>query len=347
MRRRYRFWLGWAGGGLLLLASPGLAQIAAPAPLMSPKLEREYTKLQAEVGRQHGSKQAETLARLAELDFDFAHDSYGANQFQAAEQHLDLASQNADRACTLLQDEANRGKTGGMKNVEISFQNIGFGLKQLAQDVRFEQRAKVQAVAAHFADLRAKLLNWMFAPKRGGFLPVRELIAPPLPVLRGGPGARAQINDPLTPAEADQVRDTSGHLDKRVPLLLQFAAARLAHFEQVRTASPRPPDRDATMYAMLRQYRAILPEFDDAVDDLAQHVTTSESAGTKFNITKVLRPVIAELVSLQAELRRIQAQSTPADLATYHFELESCLDVTSDSLQNAQEDLADATKKGR
>ena len=51
MRRRYRFWLGWAGGGLLLLASPGLAQIAAPAPLMSPKLEREYAKLQAEVGR--------------------------------------------------------------------------------------------------------------------------------------------------------------------------------------------------------------------------------------------------------------------------------------------------------
>lgn len=160
----------------------------------------------------------------------------------------------------------------------------------------------------------------------------------------GAPWAAAQLRDPLTPAEADQVRNTAGNMDKRVPLLLQFAQLRLARFEQVRSASPRPPDRAAQLYALLRQYKAILPELDDAVDDLAAGETTSESAHHKYNVPKVLTPAIAALQKMQAQLHQWQTDSTPADLATYHFELQDCLDATGDSLQNAQQDLAAATK---
>lgn len=156
--------------------------------------------------------------------------------------------------------------------------------------------------------------------------------------------ASAQLHDPLTPSEANQIRDTAGSLDKRIPLLLQFAEARLARFEQVRAASPRPPDREVQLYALLREYKAILPEFDDAVDDLAQGVTTSEGGGRKYNVPKVLTPAIAALSRLSATLQHIQTASTPADLATYHFILDDCLDVTGDSLQNTQQDLAHATK---
>lgn len=156
--------------------------------------------------------------------------------------------------------------------------------------------------------------------------------------------ALSQLRDPLTPAEADQVRNTAGNLDKRVPLLLQFAQERLTRFDQVRTASPRPPDRANQLYALLRQYKAILPELDDAVDDLAAGDTTSESAHRKYNVPKVLTPAIAALQKMQTLLQRLQTDSTPADLATYHFELQDCLDVTGDSLQNAQQDLAAAGK---
>lgn len=142
--------------------------------------------------------------------------------------------------------------------------------------------------------------------------------------------AGAQARDPLTPHEADLVRGTAGFLDRRVPLLLQFAQARLERFERVRTASPRPPDRDNILYQMLSEYRLILPEFDNAVTDLAS------APPKQYKVAKVLDKALTQLQAMKAALLRIQSESTPADLATYRFELEGCLDVTSDSLDNTR-----------
>ena len=156
---------------------------------------------------------------------------------------------------------------------------------------------------------------------------------------------RAQfMRDPLTPADAAQVRDTSVRLDKRIPLLLGFAEDRLTRFEQLRTATPRPPDRGAHLYALLRQYAEILPEADDAIGDLASGVTSSESP-KKYNVPKALDPAIVQLQHLRAMLQQIRQASSPSDLANYHFELQNCLDVTSDSLQNAQQDRNAAQRK--
>jgi len=151
-------------------------------------------------------------------------------------------------------------------------------------------------------------------------------------------GAAAQARDPLTPHEADQVRSTAGFLDRRVPLLLQFAKARLARFESVRAASPRPPDRDNILYQMLSEYRLILPEFDNAVADLGS------APPKQYKVAKVLDKALTELQALNAALLRIQTESTPADLATYRFQLEGCLDVTADSLDNTRAALQAASK---
>jgi chaperonin cofactor prefoldin len=144
--------------------------------------------------------------------------------------------------------------------------------------------------------------------------------------------AGAQVRDPLTPQEANQVRDTAGKLDQRVPLLVQFAGERLRQFEQVRTAAPA--DRASRLYALLQQYAAILPELDDAVDDLGD--SRDDKNGPHYKVGKVLGKAVADLQQLQATLQHIQSSSSPADLATYHFELQNCLDATRDSLQNAQ-----------
>jgi len=155
--------------------------------------------------------------------------------------------------------------------------------------------------------------------------------------------ARAQVRDPLTPSEAAQVRDTAGRPEKRLPLLLAFAEQRLTQFEQVRLATPRPPGRDAQLYALLRQYAAILPEYDDAAADLASGASaTSLSDQKKYNLPKILIPAVATLQSLQTMLQHIQTASSPSDLANYHFELQDCLDVTSDTLQDTQDELAPA-----
>lgn len=161
-RARLSAW--WGPLGILLVL--GTAAAAQTAVVQDPKLAKEYAKLQTEVEQQTGSRQAETLARMAEFNYAFADASYRAQQPEAAEQQLDLATQHADAACALLQAEADRGKTNGMKHVEESLQRIVYNLNGLAQQVLFRQRPRVEAAADHFADLRAKVLQWMFQPKK-------------------------------------------------------------------------------------------------------------------------------------------------------------------------------------
>jgi hypothetical protein len=166
-----------------------------------------------------------------------------------------------------------------------------------------------------------------------------------LSVLARPPAARPQVpvHDPLTPAEADQVRDTAGKPEKRLPLLLSFAEQRLAAFEKLRAASPRPPQRDAQLYTLLREYALILPEFDDAASDFASGAdATSLSDRKKYNVPKILAPVLARLQQLQATLQHIQSDSSPTDLANYHFELQHCLDVTGDTIADIQDELSPA-----
>lgn len=154
----------------------------------------------------------------------------------------------------------------------------------------------------------------------------------------------AQIlgRDPLTPQEADQVRNTADQLNKRVPLLLSFAQARLEQFEKIRATPAATPGRSARLYLMLRQYRAILAEYDDAVDDFA---SPPEPGGPKYKVGKVLGDAIKTEQAMLAHLQQIQKNSSPADLASYHFELQNCLDATNDSLQNAEQDRASAGSK--
>ncbi|HEY7837906.1 MAG TPA: hypothetical protein VIC54_04860 [Terriglobales bacterium] len=162
-------------------------------------------------------------------------------------------------------------------------------------------------------------------------------------MLAAAVAAPAQVSDPLTPSEAAQVRDTAGKPEKRLPLLLAFAEQRLTQFEQVRLATPRPPGRDAQLYALLRQYAAILPEYDNAAGDLASGAgRTSLNDQKKYNLLKILTPGVATLQHLQTMLQHIQTASSPSDLANYHFELQECLDVTSDTLQDTQDDLPPA-----
>lgn len=156
--------------------------------------------------------------------------------------------------------------------------------------------------------------------------------------------ASAQIlgRDPLTPQEADQVRNTADQLDKRVPLLLSFAQARLEQFEKVRATPAAAPGRSGQLYLMLRQYRAILAEYDDAVDDLA---SPPQPGGPKYKVGKVLTAAIKAEQAMFTHLQQIRKNSSAADLAGYHFELQNCLDATSDSLQNAEQDRASAGRQ--
>ncbi|MGH9488339.1 MAG: hypothetical protein ACRD04_12225 [Terriglobales bacterium] len=150
--------------GLAFLLTPALVRSQAPVRL-NPKLERRYAQLQAQSLREHGHKLAETLAKLAALDYTFANTSYTNNDFAAGRLHLAEATTHADRACSLLHAEAITGKKSGIKNVEKIIQSISFGLHGLAESVDYRQQTPVKAAVAHFTDLNYELLQWLFAPK--------------------------------------------------------------------------------------------------------------------------------------------------------------------------------------
>lgn len=153
--------------GLVAAAAVGtMAAQADPNAPPDPKLEQEYTELQAKADQQSGSKKAETMAKLAEMDYTFAEAGFAHGQPDAAQHHLERAAHWADQAMDFFRTEAAAGKTNGMKNVEIAFQKITYGLGGLAQQVHLRERPKVQAVDNHFAQLRGQLLDFMFAPKK-------------------------------------------------------------------------------------------------------------------------------------------------------------------------------------
>lgn len=156
-------------------------------------------------------------------------------------------------------------------------------------------------------------------------------------------GWAAQVNrDPLTAEEADELRDTAADPDKRVKLLLSFAADRLARFEQARAGAM--PDRQPVMYRLLREYGAIIGELDDNLDEWMSGRVTGEMQA-KPKLEKPLQQVVAAEQGFVATLAKIQSASSPADLATYHFELSDVVDDTNQSLQGVHDDLATLQKR--
>lgn len=170
-------------------------------------------------------------------------------------------------------------------------------------------------------------------------------LAPNPPIARAARPAPAvaQVGrDPLTPSEADQLRDTADNPAKRIKLLLDFAADRLTRFQQTRAGAA--PDRQDAMYRLLREYDGIIAELDDNIDEwMSGHVTGEMSGPPKLE--KPLQEMMAAEQGFIAQLTKIQSSSAAGDLATYHFQLSDDLDDTRDSLQGAREHLAELAKR--
>lgn len=156
--------------------------------------------------------------------------------------------------------------------------------------------------------------------------------------------AAAQLpgRDPLTPSEAEAMRNAAGNPGKRVDLLLGDAGQRLARLESLQSSNL--PGRRSSMHLMLREYREILGELDDNFDEWMSGHTTSEMGG-KPKIKKPLGKAIAAEGGFLKTLAAVQARSSPADLQTYRFALSDAQDATRSDMQDAQDDLAEIQQR--
>ena len=137
----------------------------------------------------------------------------------------------------------------------------------------------------------------------------------------------------LTPAEADQLRDTAMEPDQRLKLFVKFTRARLASLEQMRS-DPKVTDRGKQTHDQLEEFLALYDELNDNVDTYA---------GRKNDIRKPLKAVIEADTEFQAKLRALKdaAGIQEHEAKEYEFVLSNAIDAVDSGADDHRKLLAE------
>ncbi len=148
------------------------------------------------------------------------------------------------------------------------------------------------------------------------------------------PWAAAQRqHDPLTPQEADQLRDTALEPEIRLKLYVKFARARLATLEQMR-ADPKVPDRAIKTHDQLEDFLALYDELNDNVDTYADR---------QDDMRKALKAVIEADTEFQAKLRALKAEAgvKAEDAKQYEFVLNNAIETVDSSADDHRKTMTE------
>ncbi len=144
-------------------------------------------------------------------------------------------------------------------------------------------------------------------------------------------GAAAQRRDPLTSAEADQIREAAEEPVKRLGLLVKFARARLDAIEQLRADPKADPDRAAKVRELLQDFARILDELDDNIDDYADK---------NQDIRKGLKEIVEADTAFGDKLQALK-KAGGAEAKEYAYALQDAVDALNADLDNAKKTLAE------
>lgn len=157
------------GTGLLRCSTRAASGLAAAILLLAPLLAAKpptYAQIEAKMAKAQGPKRAELLSQLALMDYDKARTSYEGGQSQAGAQCLAALEAHGGEAMALLRVEAAQGGKKGMKEVEIAFRKVVFGLEDLGHQANFQDQGRIDAARQSFTARRQQLLTWLFAGKK-------------------------------------------------------------------------------------------------------------------------------------------------------------------------------------
>ena len=153
--------------------------------------------------------------------------------------------------------------------------------------------------------------------------------------------ATAQIHrhDPLTSAETDALREVSMEPEKKLPLYVQYAQARLASIEQLRADSHSAQERGRQIHDLLEDFKVIVDEMDRNLDSFANQ---------KLDFRKALKQMIQADGEFQATLGKLkESAKDPANAAEakeYEFAMLDVADAVDGNLDNAKDLLQEQEK---
>jgi hypothetical protein len=121
--------------------------------------------------------------------------------------------------------------------------------------------------------------------------------------------AAARKRDPLTEAEADQIRHAAYEPYQRLKLFIKFTEVRVANLDALR-ADPQPePDRGRKIHDLLEDFTALLDEINSNLDQYQGRPLTKDD---RKDFRKGLKEIVTACDQWELKLKALQS-SVEAD----------------------------------
>ncbi len=161
---------------------------------------------------------------------------------------------------------------------------------------------------------------------------LRVTLALPLLLLLSLPiFASGHRRDPMTDAEADQIREASDKPEKRFHLYITFAKARLTAIDQLRADSKMAQGRGQQIHDLLEDFQSLVDETEANLDDYR---------AKKADLIKPLTELVQAEDDWKLRLRSLKEVST-AEAKEYEFVLQNAIETVNDSSDSARKELED------
>jgi hypothetical protein len=150
--------------------------------------------------------------------------------------------------------------------------------------------------------------------------------------------ASARRRDPLTEAEADQIRSVAQEPFKRLKLYIKFTQARLDSIEQLRVDPKQADGRGRKIHDLLEDFTALMDEINSNLDQYEGRPMTKDD---RKDFHKGLKEVITACDAWDAKLKALKSAMesdapTTKEAQDYKF-----------AFQDAEEALKSATDAAR
>jgi hypothetical protein len=151
--------------------------------------------------------------------------------------------------------------------------------------------------------------------------------------------AGAKRRDPLTEAEADQLREVAMEPHNRIKLMIKFIEARLVAIDQLRVDPKMAADRGKQIHDLLEDFASIIDEINDNLD---QYEGRPLDKDTVKQYHKALKELVEADERFDLRLRTLKTASetdpiTKKEAPDFRYVLADAIDALKSNADMARE----------